>query len=182
RDKQLPQHYQRLRTWGLRSLLPHAVLAVGWRRYKVGNRTVRISTIGEICTCTATIVKERYMIEYNLDTEHSILHVQPKSAIEQDDFVKLAKAVDPHIEATGGLAGLIIEALSFPGWKSFGTMVNQFRFVRDHHKRIKKIAVVTDSHMGDVAEHLTSHFVSAEIKHFPAGQIEAARQWIMNGS
>ena len=46
------------------------------------------------------------MIEYDLDTEHSILHVQPKSAIENDDFVKLAKkkAVDPHIEATGGLS------------------------------------------------------------------------------
>ena len=102
------------------------------------------------------------MIEYDLDTEHSILHVQPKSAIENDDFVKLAKAVDPHIEATGGLAGLIIETPGFPGWKSFGAMVNQFRFVRDHHKRIKRIGVVTDSHMGDVAEHLTSHFVSAE--------------------
>ena len=35
------------------------------------------------------------MIEYNLDTEHSDLDVQRKSAIEQDDFVKLAKAVDP---------------------------------------------------------------------------------------
>ena len=54
------------------------------------------------------------MIEYNLDTEHSILQVQPKSAIEQDDFVNLAKAVDPHIEATGGLAGPIIDAPSFP--------------------------------------------------------------------
>jgi SpoIIAA-like len=122
------------------------------------------------------------MIEYDLDIEHSILHVQPKSAIEQDDFVKLAKAVDPHIEATGGLSGLIIETPGFPGWRSLGAMVNQFRFVRDHHKRIKRIGVVTDSHMGDVAEHLTSHFVSAEIKHFPAGQIEAARRWIMNGS
>ena len=49
-----------------------------------------------------TIVKDRDMIEYALDTQCSILHVQPKSAIEQDDFVKLAKAVDPHIEATGG--------------------------------------------------------------------------------
>ena len=122
------------------------------------------------------------MIEYDLDTEHSILHVQPKSAIEKDDFEKLAKAVDPHIEATGGLAGLIIEAPAFPGWKTFGAMVNQFHFVRDHHKRIKRIGVVTDSHLGDVAEHLTSHFVSAEIRHFPAGQIEAARQWIVNGS
>ena len=55
------------------------------------------------------------MIEYNLDTEQAILLVQPKSAIEQDDFVKLAKAVDPHIEATGGLAGLIIETRGCPG-------------------------------------------------------------------
>jgi hypothetical protein len=122
------------------------------------------------------------MIEYDLDTAHSILHVRPQSALEQDDFVKLASAVDPHIEAAGGLAGLIIEAPTFPGWESFGAMVTHFRFVRDHQKRIKKIAVVTDSALGNVAEHLTSHFVSAEIRHFPAEQIEAARQWIMNGS
>ena len=62
------------------------------------------------------------MIEYDLDTEHSILHVQPKSAIEQDDFVKIAKAVDPHIEANGGLAGLIVEAPAFPGLKSFAVL------------------------------------------------------------
>ena len=94
----------------------------------------------------------------------------------------MAKAVDPHIEATGGLAGVIIEAPSFPGWDGFGAMVNHLRFVRDHHKRIKRIAVVTDSHLGDVAEHITSHFVSAEIKHFPAGQTEAAKQWILTDS
>ena len=88
------------------------------------------------------------MIEYNLDTEHSILHVQPKSAIEKDDFVKLAKAVDPHIEATGGLSGLIIDTSGFPGWRSLGAMVNQFRFVRDHNKRLKRIGVVTDSQHG----------------------------------
>jgi ribosomal protein L16/L10AE len=157
-----------------------SVMRTDWP--EVRNRKVRINTVGEFCPWTATIVKERYMIEYNLDSEHSILHVQPKCATENDDFVKLAKAVNPHIEATGGLAGLIIETPGFPGWRRLGAMVNQFRFVRDHHKRIKRIGVVTDSHMGDVAEHLTSHFVSAEIKHFPAGQIEAARQWIMNGS
>ena len=120
---------------------PYSLGGTGCRMetVKVRGRKVRINTVGEFCPWTATIVKERYMIEYNLDTEHSILHVQPKSAIEQDDFVKLAKAVDPHIEATGGLAGLIIETPSFPGWRSFGAMVNQFRFVRHHHKRIKRM-------------------------------------------
>jgi stage II sporulation SpoAA-like protein len=122
------------------------------------------------------------MIEYELDKEHSILHVQPKSAIAQDDFTKIAEAVDPHIEATGDLAGIILEASGFPGWDSFGAMVNHFRFVRDHHKHVKKIAVVTDSALGNIAQHLTSHFVSAEIKHFPAGQDEEARKWILDGA
>jgi hypothetical protein len=30
-----------------------------------------------------------------------------------------------------------------------------------------------------VAEHLASHFVAAEIKRFPAGETETARQWIV---
>ncbi len=122
------------------------------------------------------------MIEYDLDSEHSILEVRPKSALDKDDFVELAKAVDPYIEASGDLAGLIITAPSFPGWDSFGAMVTHIRFVRDHHKHVKKVAVVTDSLVGDAAQHLASHFVSADIRHFPAGEIEQARQWIAEGS
>lgn len=119
------------------------------------------------------------MIEYTLDTTHSILLVRPKSALEQGDFAQLAKAVDPHIERTGGLAGLIIEVPAFPGWESLGAMAAHIRFVRDHHKRIRKIGLVTDSPIGNVAERLVSHFVAAEIRHFAAGELELARRWIL---
>lgn len=122
------------------------------------------------------------MLEYEFDSANSILLVKPESPLEKNDFVQLAQAVDPQIEESGDLAGLIISAPGFPGWDSFGTMVTHFRFVRDHQKHVKKIAIVTDSHFADVAEHLGSHFVSAEIEHFPAGQVEQARQWILNGS
>src|SRR6201993_5577825 len=122
------------------------------------------------------------MIEYDLDTAHSILLVRPKSKLDKSDFVELAKAVDSQIEATGDLGGLIINVAAFPGWDSFGAMVSHFRFVRDHHKHVKKIAVVTDSHLGDFAEHLVSHFVSAKIRQFSAGQVEQARQWINSES
>lgn len=57
-------------------------------------------------------------------------------------------------------------------------MVPHFRFAREHQRYIKKIAVVTDSLLGDVVEHLASHFVSAQMHHFPAGDIERARRWI----
>ena len=120
------------------------------------------------------------MIEYDLDTAHSILHVRPTSALQQEDFARLARAVDPYIEATGTLAGLIVEAPGFPGWDSLAAMAAHFRFVRDHHKHVEKVAVVTDAALGTVAEKLASHFVSAKIRHFGAGEVEAARRWIIS--
>jgi hypothetical protein len=122
------------------------------------------------------------MIDYDVDAAHSMLVVRPRSRLDKDDFVTLARAVDPQIEASGDLAGVIIDAPSFPGWDSFGSMVSHFRLVRDHQRHVKKAAVVTDSPLGNVAEHLASHFVSAEIKHFPGGQTEAAKQWVVDGS
>lgn len=119
------------------------------------------------------------MIDYELDTAHSILRVRPESSLEKSDFAELAKVVDPQIEAGGDLAGLIIDAPRFPGWDGFGALVTHLRFVRDHQKHVKKVAVVTDSHLGDVAEHLTSHFVTAEIRAFPGDQLEQARHWII---
>jgi hypothetical protein len=118
------------------------------------------------------------MIEHHLDEARAILHVRPKQSLERSDFEKLAEVVDPFISTTGDLAGLIVEAPGFPGWSSFGALVAHMRFVRDHHRHIKKIAVVTDSALGNLAEHLVSHFVSAEIKQFPSGGLEEARQWI----
>ncbi|WP_343577330.1 STAS/SEC14 domain-containing protein [Mycobacterium sp.] len=122
------------------------------------------------------------MIDFDFDTAHSILLVRPESPLQATDFVDLAKAVDPQIQANGDLAGLIINAPKFPGWDSFGAMIKHFRFVKDHQRHIKRVALVTDSHVGDVAEHLAAHFVSAKVRHFPGGQLDQARQWITNGA
>jgi hypothetical protein len=121
------------------------------------------------------------MIDYELDKANRILRVRPESSLDKNDFAELAKAVDPEIETSGDLAGLIIDAPHFPGWDSFGSVVTHIRFVHDHHEHVKKIAVVTDSHLGDFAERLVSHFVSAEIRQFPAGQIEQAQHWFVGG-
>ena len=118
------------------------------------------------------------MLDCHLDRENAIVVVRPESALGKNDFVELGKLVDPLIEADGDLAGLIIDAPSFPGWDSFGALVTHLRFVHDHHRHVKKIAAVTDSRLGDFAEHLAAHFVSAEIRKFPAGDVVQAQRWI----
>ena len=122
------------------------------------------------------------MIEYTLDTENSILFVRPISSLEESDFLELAKVADPYIEETGNLNTLIIDTPKFPGWENFAAAIAHFRFVKDHQKHIKKIALVTDSAIGNVAEHLASHFVSPNIRHFPCRQIEDPIQWATDNS
>src|SRR5262245_20553917 len=118
------------------------------------------------------------MLDHTLDPKAGILRLQPNAALTKEDFATLAKSVDPYIEKNGALSGIIIELAAFPGWESLGAMAAHFRFVRDHHKKVRKVAVVTDAKLGEVAEKLASHFVAAEVKHFAAGQADAARQWI----
>ncbi|HJQ98943.1 MAG TPA: STAS/SEC14 domain-containing protein [Candidatus Polarisedimenticolaceae bacterium] len=120
------------------------------------------------------------MLEHTLDTENGILHLHPDSALQESDFAELASVLDPYIEGHGELKGVVVEAPSgFPGWDSLGAMAAHFRFVRDHHRRIRKIAIVTDARLGDVAEKLGSHFIAATIKHYPAGHAAEAERWIL---
>lgn len=118
------------------------------------------------------------MIKHTLDTSNSILYVKPDDDLEKKDFIQLGKLVDPYIQQNGSLAGLIIDAPEFPGWDDFSALISHLRFVRDHHKLIKKIAVVTDSKLGGVAEHIGAHFVAAKVRHFPAHEVAAATVWI----
>ncbi|HET9025358.1 MAG TPA: STAS/SEC14 domain-containing protein [Burkholderiaceae bacterium] len=118
------------------------------------------------------------MIEHSLDMQNGVLHLYPRDALDTDDFAELSQVVDPYILEHGGLNGLMIEADAFPGWDTFGAMVAHFRFVKDHHRAIRKVALVTDSPVGGALEHLASHFVSAKIKHFGMINREAAKSWV----
>jgi hypothetical protein len=119
------------------------------------------------------------MIDYQFDATKAILRVHPTGPLSKNDFDRLAAAIDPHIEQTGDLAGLILEFTRFPDWENFAAAVRHFRFVRDHHRHIKKVAVVTDSPLGDLAEHLVAHFISAEVRHFANNETNRALNWIV---
>jgi hypothetical protein len=118
------------------------------------------------------------MIETHFDGETAVLHVRPLESMEESDFAKLAGLVDPYISEKGGLSGLVIEVDRFPGWKNLAGMVGHIRFVKDHHRKIGKVAFVTDAVVGELAEKVGSHFVAAEVRHFPAGQVQQAKEWI----
>ena len=67
---------------------------------------------------------------------------------------------------------------SFPGWDSFAALVSHIRFVKDHNKRIQRVAAVTDSGFLSTIPKIAGHFVRAKIQHFPYQDKDAAMQWL----
>ena len=118
------------------------------------------------------------MIHHQLDETDSVLTVAPRGPLAADDFKALAAEVDPFIERTGGLRGLLLEAPAFPGWEGFGGLTAHLRFVRDHHRLIRRVAVVSDSPVLSHLPQLASHFVAAEVRHFPQGERAGALAWL----
>lgn len=117
------------------------------------------------------------MLRVTTDEPARIVVLEPESALSEADFTAAASKIDPLIE-TNSLNGIVIYTEEFPGWDSFGALVSHLKFVRDHHKLLRRVAIVTDSRLGDFAERLASHFVSAQIKHFPFDDVESAKNWI----
>ena len=118
------------------------------------------------------------MIKFELLTKDGVLIVMPEGPLASNDFAELTEVVDPYIEKHGKLNGLMIYTKSFPGWKDFEGLVSHFRFVKDHHRNLTKVALVTDSKAASVAETLAKHFVSAEIKHFDFADKNTALDWL----
>lgn len=118
------------------------------------------------------------MIKHELLKDDAIVMISPEGKLAEDDFKQLAATLDPFIEAHGKLNGILIYTESFPGWKDFAALLSHLRFVKDHHRKIGKVALVTNSKVASAAESLAKHFVSAQIKHFNFAEKEQALTWL----
>lgn len=109
---------------------------------------------------------------------HNYCLIEPQGPLAKGDFAAIARQVDPIIESQGRLNGLIIKTRTFPGWEGLGDVIEHFRFVRNHHHAINKVALVTDAKVAEIFPAIARHFVKAEVRHFDFDDYDAAVTWI----
>jgi hypothetical protein len=118
------------------------------------------------------------MIEFELLRDRGILIVSPNGPLAKADFARLAREVDPFIAANGKLTGLMVCVTAFPGWNSFAAFLSHLGFVRDHHRKIDRIAAVADSAWLKVMTRISRYFVSPQVRQFPSNQRTEALAWL----
>ncbi|MFI4940337.1 MAG: STAS/SEC14 domain-containing protein [Burkholderiales bacterium] len=121
---------------------------------------------------------EKRMLNYFIIEHQGILVLQPHAPLSKEDFSDLGAAVDSYLSDHAELHGVLIHAKGFPGWENFGGFTAHMHFVADHHKKIKRIAILTDSYFAGIAESLGNHFTSAELRHFPYVDDAKALEWL----
>jgi len=116
-------------------------------------------------------------VAHRLIPEAGVLIVEPRGRLRREDFDALASIVDPWIEAHGELRGLVVHAREFPGWENLGAAIRHLRFVRDHHRRVRRVAFCAGGALAAVLPRLAEHFVTAEVRHFDPADLDRAVAW-----
>jgi hypothetical protein len=121
------------------------------------------------------------MIDFKLLKDKGLLVLRPSGPLSADDFRRVSQAVDPYILKNGRLNGVLIEAPAFPGWDSFDAFISHLRFVRDHQRKIERIAVATESDLLKLAPRIAEHFAHPAFKVFGSGDADRALAWLQTG-
>ena len=121
---------------------------------------------------------ENPLLEYTILKPEGILLLKPNESLSKEDFAGLSASVDAYLADHASIHGVLIHAEAFPGWESFAGLAAHIRFVRNHHRKIGRVALVTDSPVAGMAEALAKHFIAADIKHFPFTDYEKALSWL----
>ena len=118
------------------------------------------------------------MLNHDLRHDDGILVLNPEGPLQAADFTTLAGHVDAYLENHGVLRGVLIRAKSFPGWNDFGALLAHLKFVREHHQRIEKVAVVADGAFANVMPLIAKHFIHSQVQHFEFTREDAAWDWL----
>ena len=116
-------------------------------------------------------------VPHRLLAEAGVLVVEPTQPLGAEDFDALAATVDPWIESEGRLRGIVVHTRGFPGWQNVGSFLRHVRFIRDHHRKVGRIAVAADGALADLGPMLADTFVEAQVKRFDYDRLDDAIQW-----
>ncbi len=122
------------------------------------------------------------MLSVKIDKANHIAFLEPDGPLTESDFTAAAKEVDALIAESGRLTGIVIHAKSFPGWDSVAALTAHLKFVHDHHRKVSRVALATESVAAHIAEIFATHFVAAEIKIFSYADLSKATQWVIEGA
>jgi hypothetical protein len=107
-----------------------------------------------------------------------VLVLRPDGPITREDVATLTRTADQYLVSHAKISGVMVQTQRFPRFASVGAFADYARFIADHHARVPRVALVTDSALAPVAEFMANHVVGVEMRHYPFAEDAAAQAWL----
>ncbi len=120
-------------------------------------------------------------LKFDFLDQQGILILRPQGELDAADFTHISSQIDPHIEKTGKLEGVMIVASKFPGWDSLSAFFAHLKFVRERQHKIRKLAIVSDDRLLSAMPRIANHLLAPETRHFPMDHEHEALAWVSAG-
>jgi len=114
----------------------------------------------------------------NAQFDGDVLVLRPDGPITREDVAALTRTADEYLAGHAKISGVMVRTQNFPGFASVGAFADYARFIADHHARVRRVALVTDSALAPVAEFMANHVVGVEMRHYPFADDTAAQAWL----
>ncbi len=117
------------------------------------------------------------MIKFEINERDDIVIVRPSGALSEDDITAFASSLNGFINEHDRVPNLVLHAKSLPHWEDFDTLKHHLKLVRDHHKLVKKVAIVSDSKLIWLLRPIVDHFTGAKVRRFSERAFDDAVNW-----
>lgn len=117
------------------------------------------------------------MIDIEIKRAENVFLLKPRGSISADDFKSVASTIDGYINEHDAVPRLVFQVGELPHWKDLEAMTAHLHLVRDHHKIIPKVAIVSDSALLALLRPVVDVFTGAKVRRFPADALDDAINW-----
>jgi len=117
------------------------------------------------------------MIEITTNDSSALIEARISGHLQADDFGEVAPQVDEFISSHEKVS-VLLDLIDFHGWENVTAARTHFKFIKDHHKRIERIAVVANKTWQHWIAAVVGTFISSKEKCFDEHQKEEARNWL----
>ncbi len=98
--------------------------------------------------------------------------------LKADDFRQIAPQIDSLIHRYGKIR-LLIDASAFDGWENVAAFEHHAGFIKDHQKKVERIAVIAGHEWQHWLIGAIRIFLHPEVRAFDKSHESEALQWVL---
>jgi hypothetical protein len=118
------------------------------------------------------------MIEFLPQNDGNLVALNLQGKITHEEFEALTPMIDSQIEKDGGEIRLLLDLVEFEGYEDLHALWEHFVLVKNHHKFVKRVAVLGSAEWEKRFAQLAGQFALADVGYYEAGEMEDAIGWL----